>query len=149
VCAAGLQPAGEQGGQRLAVGIDEALDHLPMRHRLAAARAYGALLARMRMAVEGRIDRAARPLRRAPDQREIIAFDGALALVGKLVAQPPVRTVRLRHHHEASGVLVEPVHDAGPLDAANAGETVAAMRDQRVDQSAARVSRSRMYDEPG
>ncbi len=53
--------------------------------------------------------------------------------------------VGLGHHHQAGGVLVEPVHDAGPLDAADAGQAVAAMGDQRVDQRALGVAGGRMH----
>ena len=42
--------------------------------------------------------------------------------------------VVLGDHHQPGGVLVEPVHDAGPPHAADAREAVAAMGDQRIDQ---------------
>ncbi len=46
VGAAGLQAAGEQAGDRLAVGAGVALQHLPMGDRRAAAFAHGELVAR-------------------------------------------------------------------------------------------------------
>ncbi len=144
---AGLQPAGEEARHRLAVGADVALDHLPVRHRFAAALADGALLARMRVAVEWGVDGAARTLGRTPDQRQIVALDRALALVGELIAEPAMGAVVLGHHHQAGGVLVEPMNDAGPLDAADPGQAVAAMGDQRVDQRAAGMPRRRVHDE--
>ena len=49
-----------------------------MRHRRAAALAHGALVARMRMALERRIDGALRFCRRAPDEGEIAALAAAL-----------------------------------------------------------------------
>ena len=42
--------------------------------------------------------------------------------------------VVLGHHHDPGRVLVEPVHDAGPPLAADAGETFAAVRNESVDQ---------------
>ena len=116
-----------------------------MRDRVAAAFAHGLLLARVRMAVERRVDGAARPRRRAPDDGEIAALQRAFALVGELLAERAVGAVVLGHHHQAGGVLVEPVHDAGPLDAADARQAVAAMGDQRVDQRAGGVAGGRMH----
>ncbi len=58
-----------------------------------------------------------------------------------------MRAVVLGHHHQAGGVLVEPVHDAGAPLAADAGETVAAMRDQRIDQRAGPMSGGGMNHE--
>ncbi len=57
--------------------------------------------------------------------------------------------VVLGNHHDAAGVLVQPVDDAGALDAANARQAVAAMMDQRVDQRAGPVAGARMHDEAG
>ena len=98
------------------------------------------------VAVERLIDGAVRPLRRAPGQSEIAALERfvALAMVGELRGQRPMRAVVLRHHHQPGGVLVEPVHDAGPPLAADAGEAVAAMGDQRVDQRAGPMAGGRM-----
>ncbi len=120
VRAAGFQRAGEQARHRLAVAAGEMLQHLPMRHRFASVLAHGALVARMRMAVERGVDNAFRLGRRAPDEGEIAARERAFGLFGELLAERPVRGVGLGHHHQAAGVLVEPVHDAGPLDAADA-----------------------------
>ena len=47
-----------------------------------------------------------------------------------------MRLVVLGHHHQSGGVLVEPVHDARPPFAADAGEAFAAMGDERIDQRA-------------
>ena len=82
---------------------------------------------------------------RAPDEGEIAALDAAFGLVGELGAERAVGGVGLGHHHQAGGVLVEPVHDARPLDAADAGQAVAAMGDQRVDQRALGVAGGRMH----
>ena len=59
-----------------------------------------------------------------------------------------MRAVGLRHHHQAGGILVQPVHDAGALHPADARKARAAMRDQRIDQRAGRVSGGRMHHQP-
>ena len=59
-----------------------------------------------------------------------------------------MRLVVLGDHHQACRVLVEPVHDARPADAADAGKAGAAMGNQRVDQRAALVAGGRMHDQP-
>src|SRR5664280_481143 len=82
VGAAGLQRAGQQAGDRLAVGPGIALQYLPMGHRFAAARAHGALVARLRMAVERSVDGAFRTVGRAPDQGEIAALKTASSKSG-------------------------------------------------------------------
>src|SRR5665811_1986359 len=118
VGAAGLQGASQQAGDRLAVGADIALERLPMGYRLASARAHRALVAGMGMAVARSVDGAFRAGGRAPDQGEIAALDAAVGLVGKLGAERAMGGVGLSNDHEAGGILVEPVHDAGPLHAA-------------------------------
>ena len=56
-----------------------------------------------------------------------------------------MRAVVLRRHHQPGGVLIEPVHNAGPADAADPGKARAAMGDQRVDQGPALVARGRVH----
>ena len=68
-------------------------------------------------------------------------------MVGELRGQRLVGAVVLRHHHQAGGVLVEPVHDAGTADAADAGKAGAAMGDQRIHQRAGLVAGGRMHDQ--
>ena len=60
-----------------------------------------------------------------------------------------MRGVRLGDDEKSRRILVEPVHDAGPLDPADARQARPAMADQRVDQRAGRMARRRMDDEPG
>ena len=76
VGAAGFQPAGEQAGDRLAVEAVVFLQEFPMGYRVAAARAHGLLVARLRVAVERRIDRAARAIRHAPDEARYARASG-------------------------------------------------------------------------
>ncbi len=75
------------------------------------------------MPVDRRVDGAALAARHAPDEGHVAASHrpGA-AMIGKLRGQRRMRAVVLGHHHQAGGVLVEPVHDAGAFDAADAGQ---------------------------
>jgi hypothetical protein len=146
--AAGLELAGEKRGDRLAVAPGKRFLHLPMGDGLAAARAHRHFLTRMRMTVDRRIDSSALPVGHAPDEGPIAAPHRAgAAVVGELRDQRLVRPVVLRHHHQPGGVLVEPVHDARPPDAADAGKACAAMGDQRVHQRAGLVPRGGMHHE--
>jgi hypothetical protein len=69
------------------------------------------------------------------------------AVVGELVGEMAMGDIVLGGHHDAAGILVEPVNDAGALDAADAGKACAAMVDQRVDQRTGPVAGARMNDE--
>ena len=86
--------------------------------------------------VDRAVDFAARPVRSPPDKGEVAALEGAAvaSMSGELGRQAPMSAVVLGHDHEAAGVLVEPVDDARPLLAADAGEAIAAVGDQGVDQ---------------
>ncbi len=149
VGAAGFQPAGEQARHRLAVGAGIALQHLPMGDRPRGRPSRTAILSRAcGWRPSGASTVPLRPVRHAPDEGEIAALQRAgAAVIGELRGQPPVRAVGLGDDHQAGGVLVEPVHDARPLHAADAGQAVAAMGDQRVDQRARPVAGGRMHDE--
>ena len=57
-------------------------------------------------------------------------------MVGESSGEALMRRIRLGDHHKAGRVLVETVDDAGPPDPADAGEALAAMGDQRIDQRA-------------
>ena len=93
-----------------------------------------------------RVDRPARPLRRAPRQRPVAALEPAIRPVGgELLRQPRVRLVRLGHHQQAGRVLVEAVHDARPPHAADARQALPAMGDQGVDQRARGVAGPGMH----
>jgi len=58
-----------------------------------------------------------------------------------------VGAVVLRRHQQSSRILVEPVHDARALDAADPGQARAAMGDQRIHQRTGLVARGRMHHE--
>ncbi|MGY4422512.1 hypothetical protein ACVWY2_004961 [Bradyrhizobium sp. JR6.1] len=68
-------------------------------------------------------------------------------MVGELRGQRLMGVVVLGNHHQPCGVLVEAVHDARPLDSADARQAAAAMRDQRVDQCSRGVAGRGMHDE--
>jgi hypothetical protein len=67
----------------------------------------------------------------AMDQRQILPRD---RMVFELRGQPLMRAVGFRHDQQARCVLVDPVHNAGPLFAANTRQAVAAMVQQRIYQ---------------
>ena len=68
-------------------------------------------------------------------------------MVLELRGERGVGGVVFRRDDEAGGILVDPVDDAGALFPADAGERVAAVREQRVDQRPVRVPRRGMDDE--
>ena len=68
-------------------------------------------------------------------------------MVGKLLRQVAVSNIVLGDDHDARRVLVEPVNDAGAAHAANAGEGIAAMVDQRVDERTGPVAGAGMDNE--
>ena len=86
----------------------------------------------------------------APHDRQIGALQrSGPAVIGELVRQALMRAVVLGHDEQAGGVLVEPMHDARPLHAADARQAVAAMGDERVHERAGLMSRRRVDDQPG
>ena len=144
--AAGLQLTGQQCRDRFAVAAVEGLLNFPMGDGLAAAVAHRHLFPRIGMPVDRRIDGAARAARHVPGERHVAAPHRAgAAVIGELLGQRFVRAVVLRRHHQSGGVLVEPVHDARPLDAADPRKACAAMGDQRVDQRAGLMARGGMH----
>ncbi len=98
-----------------------------------------------RMPANRRVDRPARSPENAGDEREIDFCDLAIGeLAGKLL----VRGVVLRHDHRAAGLLIEPMHNAGTLLAADARQG-GAMMQERIDQCVRLITRPRMNNEPG
>ena len=160
---AGFQPAGHKARHRrlgffwLSGLADpsgsrptrKALQHLPMGDRLAAALAHRHAVAGFWVAVDRLVEDAVGAIGRAPNEGEIAPLERfvGLAMIGELRRQRLVRAVVLRHHHDAGGVLVEAMDDAGAALAADAGKAVAAMGDQRIDQGAGPVAGGGMHDE--
>src|SRR5581483_5707294 len=97
VRASGLQSAGKEARDSLAVGPGIALQHLPMGDGCAAALAHRAFFPRMRVPVERRVDRPARALRRVPDEGEVAALQHAVlfAFLGELPGEAAMRLVVL------------------------------------------------------
>ena len=82
---AGLQSAGQEARDRLAVRAGVGFQPLPMGDGLASALAHRLLVARLGVAIDRRVDRAFRAVRRAPDESEVAAPHLAgLAVVGEL-----------------------------------------------------------------
>src|SRR4051812_13576901 len=75
--AAGFQPTRKEARDPLAVGSQIRLEPLPVGDRLAPARADRLLVTCLGMAVERGVDRALRPLRRAPNEGQIGALQRA------------------------------------------------------------------------
>ncbi len=70
-------------------------------------------------------------------------------MFGELLAQALVRAVVLGDDHQARCIAIQPVNDARPALAADAGKTLTAMGDEGVDQRACPVAGSGMNDKPG
>src|SRR5580692_622762 len=84
-----------------------------------------------------------------PSKRQIFPLKRAgAAMVGKELGQTPMRRVRLGDDEKSRRVLVEPVHDPGPLDPADTRQARSAMSDEGVHQRAGRMAWRRMDDEP-
>src|SRR5438552_18181801 len=126
-----------------------AFQHLPMGNGLAAAFTHRHAVSRARVAIDRAINPAMRAGGRPPNKREIAALErrAATAVIGELCSERRMRAIVLRHHHEAGRILVEPVYGAGPALAADAGEAVAAMGDQGIDQRTGPVAGGGMNDE--
>ena len=117
-----------------------------MSHRALAAVAFDDrdLLAVGRRAGERRVDRAFARLRDSVDDREIAPVD---RMGGELLGQALVRDVGLCDDQQPRRILVDPVDDAGPGDAADARQRAAAMVEQRVDQRSVEIAGRRMNDQ--
>jgi len=67
----------------------------------------------------------------------------------ELTRQPDMGTIVLGHHQNPAHFAVETMDDARPGHPADAGEAVAAMGEQGIDQGAAAVPGSRMHHHAG
>ena len=104
---------------------------------------HGHALAIRRVAADGRVDRAGILAQVAADDGLIRAGHG---VVGQLRREGEVRKVVFRRDEQAGRVLVDAVHDAGPPLSADAGETVAAVGEQGVDERAVLVAGRGVHD---
>lgn len=138
VRAAGLQLAADV---RVAV---VARDDRPVRDRVAGVFGrHGHALAVRRVAADGRVDRAG-------IFAQIAADDGLIRaghrMVGQLRRERKMRKVVFRRDEQTGCVLVDAVHDAGPPLPADAGEAVAAVGEQGVDERAVLVAGRGVHD---
>ncbi len=104
---------------------------------------HGHALAIRRVAADGRVDRAGVFAQIAADNGLIRAGHG---VVGQLRREGEVRKVVFRRDEQTGRVLVDAVHDAGPPLSADAGETVAAVGEQGVDERAVLVAGRGVHD---
>ena len=149
VSAAGLELAGEEGGDGLAVPAIENLPRLPMGDGLAPALAHRHLLAGMGVTVDRRIDGAMLAVGRAPSEGQIASPQRAgAAVIGELRAERLMGGIVFRGHHQSGGVFVKPMHNAGTAHAADAGQAGAAVGDQRVDECPGLVAGGGVNHEP-
>src|SRR5258706_5364852 len=144
--ASGLEPALEQRSERFLSRAELFDDRVARARGLALAAQHGHAFAIERIAPEIALDDAGASARAAPDDSVVDALDG---MRGELLGEASHRVLVLGDDQEAAGVLVQPVHDAGARDAADAGERGAAMGEQRVDQRAVDIAGGGMHDEAG
>ncbi len=100
----------------------------------------GHALALLAMTADGRVDGAAGD-DHADDDGFIDAADTARL---QLLDQTRLRLQCLGHHHQAGGVLVQPMHDTGARHVDQVGHVM----QQGVEQRAIRMARCRMYHQP-
>ena len=79
----------------------------------------------------------------APDHGVVDALDG---MGGELFGKAAHGALVFGRDQQPAGVLVQPVHDARPRHAADAGERIAAMGEQRIDQRAVQIAGRGMHD---
>ena len=113
----------------------------PLRHRLATGGVHSHALAVLCAAGDGLFHPPGRLAHAPVHHGQIMLFHRARA---QLVAQALMRQVVFGHHEKAAGILVQPVHDAGPLHPANAAEILHVI-EQGVDQRAAFIARGGMH----
>lgn len=142
VGAAGVEDAEDKGGVGLGVGAEGVV--VSDRGTTGAGIDDGHFLARNGMATEVGEDRASRlgwdPL--GDGEVEL----GGLPL-GELAGERLLGLVGFGGDDAARGIFVEPMDDAGPLDAADAGELTLAMVEEGVDEGAIWISGGRVDDE--
>ncbi len=152
VGAPGLQPAADQADLGRWRTGRESFGHFIVGDGAAGRLGLGHrhLLAVGGVAGDRLIDGGAAPVRFAPGQGVIGALQPAVAAMGgKLGTQRAVGRVGLGDDQQAGCVLVEPMDDAGPPDAGDAGQAFTAMGKDAVDQGARPVARPGVDDQAG
>jgi len=101
-----------------------------------------------RAAGECRINAALHVRQRTPNQTTVATGQPTvLAMDCELLGEALVSGVTLRDHQQPGRILVEAMYNAWPPDAADAGKTVAAVRQQRIHESSRRMPCRRMHHE--
>ena len=141
VRAAGLQPAFHDAGKRR-----QPADHRPVGGGIAAVRHHRLFLAVARRPAKRGLDPALGFRRHAPGDRQVVPVE---IMRREHLGQLLVRGIAFRRHHHPGCVLVQPVDDARAHHPADAGQAVAAMGDQRVDEGAVGLARAGMDHHAG
>ncbi len=136
--APGLQLTFDQSGSR------EPLDRAVMGNRMLAASfaMHRHLLPIGVRSPDPGIDRSGGRTRQSIDDRGIQAID---AVRLELLREALMRAIRFGDDQQARRILVDPVHDARPRHAADAGQLAPAMMQQGINQRPVQVARSRMH----
>lgn len=145
----GLQAAFDQAGDRRCILRSEPLLDLPVSDRMPAGGLHDSyfLPVALRSGQVG-VDRALEAGWRSPYEGDIGSFQRAcLSVIGKLRRKALVSQIGLGNDQKAARILVDPVNNAGAFDAANSGQTVAAMVDERIDKRSRPVASTRMNHE--
>src|SRR5262245_8128048 len=119
VCPSCFQRASNETSNWRSVRPRKMLQDLPVRDGETPIFPNGLPVARMGMPADRGLDRALRAVRCAPDKSEIAASKRSLGFFGEQPGESAVCLVGLGNHHQASGVFIEAVHDAGTLDTAD------------------------------
>ena len=149
VGSAGFEHAADQAGHGR---LSEAFQHLVMGDRLTGVGAPGDghFLPVGGAPVDCRRDASGAALGHTPDEGEVAPLQPPVPpMGGELFRQAVVRAVILGHDQKPAGILVDPVHDAGALYPANAGQAFATMGDQGIHQGARFISGTGMDHEAG
>ncbi len=119
----------------------EALEHTIVTDRRLATLHHRHALALLAVPTDRRIHRAAGD-DHSDDDRLVDATDAARL---QLLDQAGLRLQGLGHDHQAGGVLVQAMNDAGARDV----DQIRYVMQQRIEQCAVGVARSGVHDQPG
>jgi len=145
VCAARLKSAFDQAGEGL-FGVSEVLDQAIPCSRFFAAPAQN----RHAFSVEWvapylPLHNSGADARCAPNDRVVGALDG---VIGKLLRQARHCALCLSRYQKPARIFIQPMNDTGSCDSSHSGQRVAAMSDQRIDQSAVGIACRWVHYEP-
>ncbi len=115
------------------------LDHPIAGHRPLAVGHNRHALAVVTVAADRPVDHSPHRRRQPPDHRLVETFH---PMQGELPGEADVGTIGLGHHQDTAHLAVETMDDARPGDATDAGEAVAAMGEEGVDEGTGTVAGS-------